>query len=76
MPYSYLWSNGSTDQTATYLSAGDYTVTVIDANGCIATDDVTIEQPAAPVAITFSNLQDANCAGFMDGQVTVKAAAR
>ncbi len=33
-PYSYLWSNGQTTQTATGLCAGSYNVTVTDANGC------------------------------------------
>jgi hypothetical protein len=38
-PYTYLWSNGQTTQTATGLAAGTYSVTVTDANGC--TVDVT-----------------------------------
>ena len=33
-PYQYEWSNGSTDQTATDLAVGNYTVTVTDAFGC------------------------------------------
>ncbi|MCO5726095.1 SprB repeat-containing protein, partial [Robiginitalea marina] len=32
--YTYLWSNGATGATATGLSAGTYSVTVTDANGC------------------------------------------
>lgn len=39
-PYDYEWSNGSTDQTATNLAAGTYTVSVADAFGC--TDVLTI----------------------------------
>lgn len=35
MPYEYLWSNGSTDATATGLGMGTYSVQVTDANGCI-----------------------------------------
>src|SRR5690606_1062047 len=48
-PYTYLWSNGATTEDITDLAAGDYTVTVTDANGCeteqtftVGTDDVTI----------------------------------
>ena len=33
-PYTYLWSNGSTAQTATGLGATTYSVTVTDASGC------------------------------------------
>jgi len=33
-PYSYLWSNGATSQDINTLAAGNYTVTVTDANGC------------------------------------------
>ncbi len=40
--YSYSWSSGSIDSTATGLSPGTYTVTVTDFNGCQATDSITI----------------------------------
>ncbi len=33
-PYQYLWSNGGQTNTITNLSAGFYTVTATDANGC------------------------------------------
>ncbi|MCX7861629.1 MAG: T9SS type A sorting domain-containing protein, partial [Bacteroidales bacterium] len=33
-PYTYLWSNGQTTQTATNLCKGNYRVTVTDALGC------------------------------------------
>lgn len=35
-PYSYLWTGGSTNDTAMALSAGTYTVNVLDANNCPA----------------------------------------
>ncbi len=46
IPYTYLWSNGTTAQTATGLAAGTYTCTATDANGCTASQNVTITQPA------------------------------
>ena len=44
--YTYAWSDGATQQNRTNLSAGTYTVTVTDANGCTATLTETITQPA------------------------------
>ena len=37
-PYSYEWDNGSTDSNLFDLCAGDYLVTVTDANGCSITE--------------------------------------
>lgn len=42
-PYTYSWSTGQTGATATNLSAGTYTITVIDANGCQKTTTETID---------------------------------
>ena len=50
-PYIYAWNNGSADQTATSLSAGTYTVIVTDANGCMATNPVTIDEPVTRLAL-------------------------
>jgi hypothetical protein len=41
-PFKYLWSNGDTTQEATGLSAGDYSVTVTDANGCTTTCQINL----------------------------------
>ncbi|WP_324721749.1 HYR domain-containing protein [Salinimicrobium sp. HB62] len=40
--YSFSWSNGQTGQTAQNLTAGTYTVTVTDGNGCTATGVVEV----------------------------------
>lgn len=40
--YTYLWSNGQTNNLATGLTSGTFTVTVTDANSCIQTATVTI----------------------------------
>ncbi len=51
--YTYSWSpNVSTLATASDLSAGTYSVTATDANGCTITRSFTISQPAA--ATVFS----------------------
>jgi gliding motility-associated-like protein len=47
-PYSYSWTNSSSlSSTANDLPAGTNTVTVTDANGCIASLDFTLNEPNA-----------------------------
>ncbi|MBK8497767.1 MAG: T9SS type A sorting domain-containing protein [Flavobacteriales bacterium] len=41
-PYTYLWSNGSTDATITGLVVGTYSVTVTDGNNDQATDEIEL----------------------------------
>ncbi|MDF1697018.1 MAG: gliding motility-associated C-terminal domain-containing protein [Saprospiraceae bacterium] len=45
-PLSYTWSNGSGDQEINGLEAGDYTVTVIDDNGCFGVANFTVDTPS------------------------------
>lgn len=54
-PYDYSWSSGGMAATATGLSAGAHTVTITDANGCVSTATVTINQPSP---IVFSSYGD------------------
>ncbi|MBW8051639.1 MAG: PKD domain-containing protein [Cytophagales bacterium] len=69
-PFTYLWDNGETTDTAITLAVGSHSVTVTDAVGCIATDVATINQPS-PMILTPSAV-DANC-GQADGQACVSA---
>ncbi|MHA7059758.1 T9SS type A sorting domain-containing protein [Aquimarina sp. M1] len=46
-PYSYSWSNGEQTEDIGSLSAGNYIVTVTDANQCILEKEYRIEQPPA-----------------------------
>ncbi len=41
-PYTYMWSNGASTQNLSDLAAGDYTVTVTDANNYIKSGTTTI----------------------------------
>lgn len=68
-PYTYSWSNSSTNQTATSLCAGSYNVTVTDNIGCTATASVNITEPTA-VVIQSTSITTANC-GQNDGSVTI-----
>ncbi len=54
-PYTYSWSpSGGTNITATGLSAGSYTVTVTDNNGCAGTAIDSIGQPS-PIYFDSAN---------------------
>ncbi len=56
-PYTYLWSTGATTATINGLSAGSYSVTVSDINGCTATTSVTVTNSlAGPVHNTNTGL--------------------
>ncbi len=40
--YTYLWSDGQTNSTATGLAVGPYTVTITDGTGCTGTASTTV----------------------------------
>ena len=56
MPYNYLWDDpsGQTGSIASDLDAGDYILTVTDANGCVATTNATIDSPVNVLTADFS----------------------
>lgn len=72
-PYAYSWSNGGSSATETGLSAGTYTLNVIDSNGCNTTASVTITQPANALAASISSSSGVSCNGGNNGSATVAA---
>jgi hypothetical protein len=71
-PYTYSWApNGGTNmQTVTTLTAGTYTLTVTDSNGCSATAAESITYP--PMLTATPNLiSEATCYGEDDGKASV-----
>jgi gliding motility-associated-like protein len=72
--YTFQWSDplSQNGPTAINLTAGNYTVTVTDANGCTVTSTSTLPQPM-PLSINTTN-QPASCQGLGDGNATAIAA--
>ncbi len=68
-PYSFLWSNNSTNQNLSGLAAGVYSLSLSDANGCETDYTQTISNPSAPT-LTVSSVS-VLCAGDATGQATV-----
>ena len=68
--YTYSWTgSASVAAQAADLTAGDYTVTVTDANLCTATANATVTEPEA---ISISSLvpTEISCNGGNDGTIT------
>lgn len=76
--YSYRWSNSNVnDSLAINLSAGIYTVTATDLNGCTTDTTITLVNPDS-ILINISvasnyNGQDISCFGNNDGIVNATA---
>lgn len=70
-PFTYLWSNAQTTQTATGLGVGIFSVIITDANNCTMTDSVALSNSGAP-SFNFS-IAKPSCLGNNDGSITVNA---
>jgi gliding motility-associated-like protein len=68
-PYNYNWSNSATTADISGVAAGTYTLTVTDANGCLATANATINQPATAVTASILSVTQLDCFGDSDGAI-------
>lgn len=68
-PYQYNWSNGSGGTVINNLSAGQYSLNIIDGNGCTANANAQVISPNGVVA--FALAEDANCIGGADGSLEI-----
>ncbi len=50
--YSYLWNTSSTNASISNVAAGNYSVTVTDANSCVTTQSITIINNPTPPSST------------------------
>lgn len=67
-PYSSLWSNNAATEDLANLTAGTYTDTVRDVNGCESIRSFTVSQPAASISLT-ANAVEILCNGDATGSI-------
>ncbi|MDI1355199.1 MAG: choice-of-anchor L domain-containing protein [bacterium] len=74
-PYNYAWSTSpqQTNASAMNLSVGFYTLNVLDAHNCNATQTVSISQPSSAVSAYISSKLNVYCFGSSSGSAAVTA---
>lgn len=70
--YTFSWDNGATADSLSDLGPGTFTVSVTDANGCVITDAVTLNDPDEIVAAVDS-IENLICFGQATGAVRLTA---
>ena len=68
-PYTFSWSNGSTDEDLAGVPAGVYNVTITDKNGCTKNCSATVGGPDAGLSASIVHVEDAKCYGSSTGSV-------
>lgn len=69
-PYSYLWQDGQTTSVALNVCPGNFSGTIIDANGCQYIMDTNVINIPGPTVSGF-NTTDLTCNGDNTGAATV-----
>lgn len=67
--YTFLWSNGATTAFLANVTAGSYTVTATDSNGCTETANAQIGEP--PAILIETTVSNAGCAGATNGAISL-----
>jgi CotH kinase protein/Lamin Tail Domain/Chitobiase/beta-hexosaminidase C-terminal domain/Secretion system C-terminal sorting domain/SprB repeat/Divergent InlB B-repeat domain len=67
--YNYQWSNGSSQNSINALTAGNYSVTISDANNCTFSESFVINQPDA--LTVFETTTSVSCFGDTDGTIEI-----
>ncbi|MBI2967289.1 MAG: gliding motility-associated C-terminal domain-containing protein [Bacteroidetes bacterium] len=70
--YTYLWNTGASTDTLQGISAGTYTVTVFDSNGCSDSATVAVGETGCCVLATSMNITSGNlCNGDSSGSAKI-----
>jgi hypothetical protein len=69
VPYTYLWSNGSTSAINSGLTKGGYNITVTDTFGCIANNTCQVTTVCPSISCSGTTV---SCPGYNNASATVK----
>ena len=72
-PYTFFWSNGESTEDISGLSAGIYSITVSDANGCVEVESIEVAEPQFPISINSSTV-NISCYGYNNGSILTNVA--
>ncbi|HLP22075.1 MAG TPA: hypothetical protein VK174_17295, partial [Chitinophagales bacterium] len=71
LAYAYNWGDGAVAPNRTGLAAGNYAVTVTDANSCSASVAANIIQPASALNVLVASTTNVACFGGNTGAITI-----
>ncbi len=69
IPYSYIWSTGTTSEDLSGLTAGIYQVTVTDTYGCSATASYVVDDGYS--LVLSADVSHSNCYGDSNGNINL-----
>lgn len=74
-PYTHSWNTAPVQNTETAidLAAGDYDVTLTDANGCEYQETITVPFDPSDLIVSIASSQYVQCFGACDGEATALA---
>ncbi|MDD2636468.1 MAG: gliding motility-associated C-terminal domain-containing protein, partial [Bacteroidales bacterium] len=71
-PYITLWNEGLSGNSLSGLDAGNYSVTVTDANSCTVTNSFLLMEAERELELDYIS-RDVTCYGFKDGSILLAA---
>ncbi len=69
-PYDVQWTNGAFNKNIEKLTAGEYTATIMDKNGCALSKTIKVNQPSTPLEISTKKT-DIHCYGDHNGNINL-----